>query len=89
MPQLDFFIFSHIVIQSTVVFFFLLLLVYNDFLVKIFKSLKTRKYFLDLISDYPIIEELRKNPRETYTTLNQLEKNIQTQKNTIRQDLHS
>ena len=88
MPQLDFFIFSHIVIQATMIFFFLLLIVYNDFLVKIFKSLKTRKLFLDILSESPAVEESKNLSTETTTNLLQLDKLLQIQKNSIKQDVN-
>ena len=47
MPQLDFFIFPLITIQSSLAFFLLIGIVYNGGFLQIFKNLKTRKLFSD------------------------------------------
>jgi len=49
MPQLDFFIFPLITVQSTLAFFLLIIIVYNGGFLQIFKNLKTRKLFSDTL----------------------------------------
>lgn len=50
MPQLDIFIFSHIIIQATVAFLLVALIIWNTALINLFTSLKTRDKYLKLLT---------------------------------------
>lgn len=50
MPQLDIFIFSHIIIQSTMAFLLIALFIWNTALINLFTSLKTRQKYLKLLT---------------------------------------
>jgi len=50
MPQLDFFIYPHIVIETIICLFFLFLVIYNDGFIRIYKALKTRRLLLNQLS---------------------------------------
>ncbi len=46
MPQLDFFIFNHIILQTISIFITLLIVIWNTAFINIFKALKTRNLFI-------------------------------------------
>jgi hypothetical protein len=49
MPQLDFFIFTHIIVETILIFGSLVIIIWNTSFIKIFKALKTRLLFLKLL----------------------------------------
>jgi hypothetical protein len=51
MPQLDFFIFSHITIQATIGFLLVAGIIWNTGLIRIFKSIKTRYLYFKSLSN--------------------------------------